>query len=77
MTIQKICSISRQIILRKLIILIQDFALIRKPFGVGMSDDSADVAGGTESGLGLRLGPPGGLYVVDAGNRFGLTFVRR
>ena len=55
----------------------QDFALIRIPFGVGMSDDSADIAGETESGLGLRLGPPGGLYVDDVGNKSGLTFVRR
>ena len=55
----------------------QDLALIRIPFDVGMSDDSADVASGTQSGLSLCLGPPGGLYVVDVGNNTGLTFVRR
>ena len=55
----------------------QHFTLIRIPFDVGMSDDSGDVDSGAESGLSLRLGPPGGLYVMDVGNKSGLTFVRR
>ena len=55
----------------------QDFDLIRIPFGVGISDDSVDDAGGTQSGLGLRLDPLGGLYTGDVGNKSGLTFMRR